>query len=240
MDGPKRLAEVFVELADTLVAEFDMVDLLQTLTERCVELLHADAAGLMLADERGELRLMAATTERMRVVELLELQVNEGPCRDCFVTGKAVTNVDLAAARERWPQFTAAAVAAGFGGTHALPMRLRGRVIGALNLFTDEHVGLSDEDVAVGQAMADIATIGLIHERTLREQTVVSEQLQSALHSRVLVEQAKGVLAAQAGIRVDDAFQRMRDHARHNGLTLTAVATGIVEGTLDTRILTRL
>lgn len=237
MDGPQRLARVFVELADTLVEEFDVVDLLQTLTERCIELLRADAAGLMLADERGNLRLMASTTERMRLIELLELQVAECPCRDCYVTGRAVTNVDLSDARERWPVFTPAAEAAGFGGTHALPMRLRGRVIGALNLFTDEPVDLSDEDIAIGQAMADVATIGLLHERNLREQTIVSEQLQAALHSRVLIEQAKGVLAARADISVDEAFTRMRDHARHNGLTLTAVATAVVDGSLDARVL---
>ena len=237
MDGPQRLAQVFVELADTLVDEFDVVDLLQMLTERCVELLPVDAAGLMLADERGSLHPMASTTERMRSVELFELQVAEGPCRDCYLTGAAVTNVNLSTARERWPMFTAAAEAAGFGGTHALPMRLRGRVIGALNLFTDGEVGLSEDDIAVGQAMADVATIGLLHERNLREQTVVSEQLQTALHSRVLIEQAKGVLAARAEVSVSEAFTRLRDHARHSGLTLTSVATAVVNGSLDARVL---
>lgn len=237
MDGAQHLAQVFVELADTLVEEFDVVDLLQVLTERCVELLHADAAGLMLADERGGLRLMASSTERMRLVELFELQVAEGPCRDCYLTGSAVVNVSLADARERWPTFTVAAMAAGFDGTHALPMRLRGRVIGALNLFTDEQVVLSDDDIAIGQAMADVATIGLLHERTLREQTIVSEQLQTALHSRVLIEQAKGVLAAHAQMSVDEAFTRMRDHARHTGLTLTVVAAAVVDGSLGLRAL---
>lgn len=239
MDGPQRLAQVFVELADTLVDEFDVIDLLHVLTDRSVELLHADAAGLMLADQRGDLCLMTSTAERARLVELLELQVAEGPCRDAFLTGRQITNVRLAEARDRWPAFTAAATAAGFGGTHALPMRLRGQVLGALNLFTDGEAELSAEDIAVGQAMADVATIGLLHERSLREQTIISEQLQTALHSRVLVEQAKGVLAARAGIRVDEAFTRMRDHARHTGLTLTAVATSVVDGTLDPRVLMR-
>lgn len=237
MNGPRRLAEVFVELADTLVDEFDVVDLLQTLTERSVELLNADAAGLMLADERGNLRLMASTTERARLVEVLELQIAEGPCRDAFLTGSPVVNVALADAGARWPQFTAAAVEAGFGGTHALPMRLRGKVLGALNLFTDDDARLTEDDIAVGQAMADVATIGLLHERTLREQTLVSEQLQTALQSRVLVEQAKGVLAARTKIKVDEAFDRMRDHARHSGMTLTAVATAVVDGSLDPRVL---
>jgi GAF domain-containing protein len=237
MNGPKRLARVFVELADTLVEEFDVVDFLQMLTERCVELLGADAAGLMLTDQRGELALMASTGERARGLELFELQIQEGPCRDCFAAGRAVTNVDLAEAYQRWPVFTPAAVEAGFGATHALPMRLRGQVIGVLNLFTDRVAPLDDDEIAVGQAMTDVATIGLLHERNLREQTVLAEQLQTALHSRVLIEQAKGVLAARAGITVGEAFTRMRTLARRNHVTLTAVAAAVVDGSLDERIL---
>ena len=237
MDERQRLAQVFVELADTLVEDFDVVDFLQTLTDRCVEVLGADAAGLMLTDQRGGLRLMGATLERARVLELFELQVQEGPCLECFTTGQAITNVELAEANKRWPVFTPAAVEAGFGATHALPMRLRGRVIGALNLFTDEQVHLSDDDLAVGQAMADVATIGLLHQRNSDEQTILSEQLQSALHTRILVEQAKGALAARTGVSVMEAFSRMRSYARRNNLGLTAVATSVVEGTIPEEIL---
>jgi GAF domain-containing protein len=231
------LARVFVELADTLVEEFDVVEFLHMLTERCVELLNADAAGLMLADQRGNLQLVASTVERAQLLELFELQAGEGPCLECFSTGRAITNVDLPEARARWPVFSAAAVQAGFRSTHALPMRLRGQVIGALNLFADRQVRLDEDDVAIGQAMADVATIGLLHERNLREQTVLSEQLQTALHSRVLIEQAKGVLAARADITVTEAFTRMRTHARGSGLTLTGVATAVIDGTIDERIL---
>jgi GAF domain-containing protein len=237
MVGPQRLARVFVELADTLVEEFDVVDFLHMLTERCVELLDADAAGLMLADQRGNLQLVASTVERAQLLELFELQAGEGPCLECFSTGRAITNVDLPEARERWPVFAAAAVQAGFRSTHALPMRLRGQVIGALNLFADRQARLDEDDVAIGQAMADVATIGLLHERNLREQTVLSEQLQTALHSRVLIEQAKGVLAARADITVAEAFTRMRTHARGNNLTLTGVATAVIDGTIDERFL---
>jgi transcriptional regulator with GAF, ATPase, and Fis domain len=237
MERPQRLARVFVELADTLVEEFDVVDFLQMITERCVEVLAADAAGLMLADQRGNLRLVASTLERAQLLELLELQIEEGPCVECFATGRPIVNVDLPEARDRWPRFAAAAVDAGFRSTHALPMRLRNQVIGALNLFTDEQSGLSNEDVAIGQAMADVATIGLLHERTLREQTALSEQLQTALQSRILIEQAKGVLAARAAISVTEAFTQMRNHARRNHVTLTAVAAAIIEGTLDETIL---
>lgn len=237
MNGPQRLALVFVELADTLVEEFDVVDLFQTLTERSVELLGADASGLVLADQRGDLQLMACTLDRARALELLELKIKEGPCRESFTTGRAVTNVALAESYERWPRYTPAAVEAGFRATHALPMRLRRQVIGALNLFFDQQVTLSDYEIAVGQAMADVATIGLLHERSLHEQTIVSEQLQTALHSRVLIEQAKGVLAARADIGVDEAFTRMRAHARGSGRTLTAVAKAVVAGAIDARVL---
>jgi GAF domain-containing protein len=230
MNESERLAQVFVELADTLIEGFDVVDFLQTLTDRCVELLDADAAGLMLTDQRGGLQLMTATLERARVLEIFELQVEEGPCRECFTTGLAITNVDLAEATRRWPVFTPAAVDAGFGATHALPMRLRGRIIGALNLFTDEPVHLTGADLGVGQAMADVATIGLVHQQNTREQTVLSEQLQAALHSRVLVEQAKGALAARTSISVGDAFLRLRSYARNNRLSLTDVAAAVVAG----------
>lgn len=232
MNAQQRLAEVFVELADTLVDDFDVTDFLTTLTERCVELLGADAAGLMLADERGSLQLVASTTERARLLEVFELQTDEGPCLDCFASGEALTNVDLEESARRWPRFTEAAEATGFGNTHALPLRLRGRVIGALNLFTDRRRPLDDHDVVVGQAMADVATIGLLQERSLREQTVLSEQLQAALHSRIAVEQAKGVLAARSGVSVGDAFTAMRRYARGHGLALAAVSADVIDGTL--------
>ena len=237
MNGTPRLAQVFVELADTLVEEFDVVDLMHVLTERTVELLEADAAGLMLADQRGELQLMACTLERARMLELFELQIQEGPCSESFLTGAAITNVDLSEAYERWPVFTPAAVEAGFRSTHALPMRLRGQVIGALNLFTDQQVTFDQDALAVAQAMADVATIGLLHERNLHEKTILSEQLQTALHSRVLIEQAKGMLAARANVGVSEAFNRMRAHARRDGLTLTAVAQAVVDGTIDVNVL---
>ena len=239
MDGRQRLAEVFVELADTLVDQFDTVDFLQMLCDRCVELLDAAASGLMLADQRGMLRLMAVTTEQARLLELFELQIDEGPCLDCFASGQAITNVDIAQTQQRWPRFAAAAREAGFSSTHALPLRLRGQVIGALNLFSAEHnTPMSDSDLLIGQAMADIATIGLLHERNSREQTALSEQLQTALHSRVLVEQAKGVLAARAQISVGEAFTVMRAHARRRGLRLTDVATAVVQGSIDVDALT--
>jgi transcriptional regulator with GAF, ATPase, and Fis domain len=229
----QRLAEVFVELADTLVEEFDVVDFLQTLTERCVELVDTDAAGLMLDDQRGNLRVIAYTDESTRLLELFELQKAEGPCLDCFATGQVIANVDLTASRSRWPVFTEAALGSGFAYSHALPLRLRRQVVGALNLFTVERRALTDDHLAVAQGMADIATISLLHERALRDQVVLAEQLQTALHSRILIEQAKGVLSARAVISVGEAFTRMRTHARRTGEPLTTVAEAIVTGALD-------
>jgi len=232
MAREQRLAEVFVELADTLVEEFDVVDFLQTLTERCVELVDTDAAGLMLDDQRGNLRVVAYTDESARLLELFELQKAEGPCLDCFATGQVIANVDLTASRSRWPVFTEAALGSGFAYSHALPLRLRRQVVGALNLFTVERRALTDDHLAVAQGMADIATISLLHERALRDQFVLAEQLQTALHSRIVIEQAKGVLSARAAISVSEAFRRLRTHARRTGEQLTTVAEAVVTGSL--------
>jgi GAF domain-containing protein len=229
----QRLAEVFVELADTLVDEFDVIEFLQTLTERCVELVDTDAAGLMLDDQRGNLRVIAYTDESARLLELFELQEAEGPCLDCFATGQVIANIDLTAASSRWPVFTEAAMSSGFAYSHALPLRLRRQVVGALNLFTVERRPLTDDHLAVAQGLADIATISLLHERALRDQVVLAEQLQTALHSRIVIEQAKGVLSARAGISVGEAFSRLRTHARRTGEQLTAVAQAVVTGGLE-------
>jgi transcriptional regulator with GAF, ATPase, and Fis domain len=232
MTREQRLSRVFVQLADTLVAGFDVIDFLQNLTERAVELLEVDAAGLMVADQRGQLRVVASSAESARLVEVFELQNSEGPCLDCFHTGKAVVNLDPAQIRARWPRFAAEAAELGFRSAHALPMRLREQVIGAINLFSTTSTPLSADDVAVGQAMADIATIGLLQERAGREQHVLAEQLQAALNSRVMIEQAKGVLAERAQTTPDDAFVIMRAHARNQNRRLTDVAAGLLDGTL--------
>jgi hypothetical protein len=192
----------------------------------------------MLTDQRGGLRLVGATLESARVLEVFELQIQEGPCLECYSTGRAITNIDLSEARTRWPAFTPAAVEAGFGATHALPLRLRGTIIGALNLFSTQTARLSEDDVAIGQAMADVATIGLLHQRSLHEQTILSEQLQTALQSRILIEQAKGVLAARAGLTTAKAFTRMRAHARRTSTNLTSIAQAVIEGTIDVDALT--
>ena len=239
MAREQRLAEVFVELADTLVEEFDLVDFLQTLTERAVELVDADSAGLMLDDQRGQLRVVAYTDEPTRILELLELQNDEGPCLECFATGGQLANIELRSARDRWPRFAPAAAEAGFAVVHAVPMRLRRQVIGALNLFARSGARLPEEQLAVVQGLADVATIGLLHERAVRDQVVLAEQLQTALHSRILIEQAKGVLSARAAVDVATAFRMMRGYARRTGATLTTVADQVVAGSLGPEELRR-
>lgn len=227
-----RLAQVFVELADTLIAEFDVIDFLYTLVDRTVELLPADAAGVVLADQRGQLRVLASSAEQARLLELFELQNSEGPCLDCYNSGEPVVNVSSEDVEARWPRFSAESAAAGFRSVHALPLRLRAEVIGAMNLFCAERSRLSEQDVALGQALSDIATIGLLQERAIRDTRVLVEQLQTALNNRVLLEQAKGVLAERGDLDIDVAFTRMRGYARASQRKLSEVAAAVIDGSL--------
>lgn len=219
-----RLAQVLVEVADTLVDEFDLIDFLQRVTTHTSDLVAARACGLMLADHRGRLQLMAASDERAEMLELFQVQADEGPCQDCYRDGEPVINTDLQHAQDRWPQFAPQAVAAGFKAVHAFPMRLRGQVIGALNMFGTHAEPMDEADVRVVQALADIATIGLLQERAIARGELLTEQLQSALNSRIVVEQAKGALAQLHGGSPDAAFTRLRDYCRSHGLRLSAVA----------------
>jgi GAF domain-containing protein len=227
------LARTFVELADTLVEEFDVVDLLTMLADRCVDVLGVSAAGLMLAAPGDELRAVASSSEEMRMVELFELQSREGPCLDCYHSGTAVLAPDLAAVDSPWPRFASVALSAGFGASLALPMRLRGATIGALNMFWAEKDAIDDGDVVVAQALADVATIAILQNRAIHEAQVLNEQLNHALNSRVVIEQAKGVLAEQAGLDMDHAFSRLRNHARNHNLGLADVARDVVDGRLN-------
>lgn len=231
-----QLADVLVEMADTLVDDFDLIDFLHVLTERCVDLLNVSAAGLLLTDGRGTLQVVAASSERTRLLELFQLQTDQGPCLDCFRTGEPISVADIRSAGD-WPGFTAAAAAVGFAAVHALPMRLRTEVIGALNLF-DITAGPLDEDkLRIGQALADVATIGLLQQRAIHRRDVVTEQLQSALNSRVLIEQAKGVLAERHQIAVDEAFAALRNGARSSNRRLSDLALAIIDGSEQMPIL---
>jgi GAF domain-containing protein len=227
--GESQLADVFVEMADTLVDDFDVLEFLHVLTERCVELLGVSAAGLLLTDQQDTLQVVAASSERTRLLELFQLQADQGPCVDCFRTGQPVSVVELPAAG-RWPRFTAAAAEVGFAAVHALPMRLRSEVIGALNLFDVQPGALDEGKLRIGQAMADVATIGLLQQRAIHRRDILTEQLQTALNSRVLIEQAKGVLAERLQVDVGKAFVLLRDGARSHNRRLSEVAQAIVDG----------
>jgi hypothetical protein len=233
-DREEWLAATLVGLADTLVDEFDMVEFLSLLTQRCVELFGAVEAGVMLADPAGNLRFMASSSERAKVLELFELQNEEGPCLDCFRTGEQVVNQRLGNGPGRWPRFSAEAVEAGFVSAHALPLRVRGQVIGAINLFHAEAHDLDRTDILLGQAMADIATIGILQERIINQAEVLTGQLQRALDSRIILEQAKGVLAERAGVDLDEAFAVLRRYARDHNRRLTEVAAAFLAGDLAT------
>ena len=231
------VARTLIELADTLVDDFDVVELLTRLVDRCVEVLDVSAAGLMLLAPEGDLRLAASSSEAMRVVELFELQSQEGPCLDCYRTGEPVVNQDLAIVNGRWPNFAPVALEAGFRSVHALPLRLRGQVIGAVNLFRTDEGAMHAVDILAGQALADMATITILQHRAAVESQVLNEQLSFALNSRVLIEQAKGVLTERAGIDMEQAFTRLRNHARNHNLRLVDVAQQVIDRTLDTAAL---
>lgn len=233
-----RLSAAFVKVADTLVDDYDVVDLLDTLVQECTVLVDSDAGGLLIVDSDGELQLIASTNEEAEFVEIIQLNAGEGPCVDAFETGNGVTVLDISE-EDRWPAFCAAAIKQGFQSMHAFPMRLRGQTIGAMGLFRVTAGQLSDSDVAVAQALADVATIGILQERSLRDTSIVADQLQRALDSRIIIEQAKGVIAAQTGADMHTAFTILRDYARSNQLKLGSVAEQVAERTLNLRSNTR-
>jgi len=225
----ERVAETFVEVADTLVDDFDLVDFLTMVTERAAELAGASAAGLLLGDERGQLRFMAASHESARLLELLQLEGGQGPCLECFRSGRPVSHDDLESAADVWPLFSAEAVRLGFRSVQAFPLRHHLTVIGALNTFGPVAQRLDPERVRVVQALADLAAIGILQERAIRHGELLAEQLQHALNSRVTIEQAKGALAHIRSVDTDAAFSLMRNHARQNHKRLVDVALAVLE-----------
>jgi len=233
-DREQSVSRAFVALADTLVDDYDIIDLLDQLVTHSVMLLAADAAGIMLGDSRRDLHVVAASSEDAELMELMQLQNEQGPCMDCYRIGAPVTVPDLADAAHVWPAFAAAVAKAGaFRSVHALPLRLRGEAIGALNLFHRLPGALPEADLALGQALADVATIGILQERAIRRREVLNEQLQTALNSRVVIEQAKGVLAQHHNMAMDAAFDQLRRYVRDRNLRLADVARQIATGNLD-------
>lgn len=229
----QQLVQAFAVLADTLVADYDVVDLLQTLVETCSGLLGATASGVLLADETGELDVVASTSEASRLVEVMQLSASAGPCIESFRTGQVVSLPDIRESPEEWSRFRDKALDLGFTAVDALPMRLRDETIGTLNLLRAEPGEMNEDDLIAARAFADVATIGILHERTLAHSDEVRQQLQTALDSRVLIEQAKGVVAYTRRVPVEDAFTIIRQYARSHQARLSDVAAAIVDRRLD-------
>ena len=228
-----RLAEALVVLADTLVEGYDLLDFLYLLCDQCTAVLEVDAAGVLLTGEDGVLELCAASSEDMRLLELFELQQREGPCQDAYRGAEQVVVTDLASMQDRWPRFVPRALEVGFHAVYAFPLRLRGDRIGALNTFSRSGGRLEDEDLRAGQAMADVATIGIIQERAVREAGDRAHHLQRALDRRLVIEQAKGMLAQRLGVEVGEAFEILRRHARSENRTVRSVAQAVVDGRIE-------
>ena len=228
MIASAELAALFVQVADTLVVDFDIVDFLQMVTARTADLTGVEAAGLVLVDEHRRLRFMAASTESAKMLELFQLQAEEGPCRDCFRTGRPVITSDLSRAAGRWPRFAPQAVTAGYHAVYAFPLRHRATIVGALNLFSPAAGRIETGDLAIIQGLADVATIGLLQQRALAHGHLLTEQLQLALNSRITIEQAKGAIAQMRDTSVDDAFTLMRTYARRHQLRLTDLAYAVL------------
>jgi GAF domain-containing protein len=229
----QAIIDSLVTMADHLVDDFDVVDLLTGLANRCVTVLGVSAAGVMFASPAEELRLVASSSEAMRVVELFELQAQEGPCLDAFRTGQPVEHQSLRRSTGRWPRFSLVALEAGFAAVTALPLRLRTMTIGALNLFSVDESPLDERDIMVAQAFADLATISVLQHGAATQSERINDQLTHALESRIVIEQAKGVIAERAGVDIPEAFARLRNYARAHQLRLSDVAEAAVDGILD-------
>ncbi|WP_052226502.1 GAF and ANTAR domain-containing protein [Microbacterium mangrovi] len=224
-----QLFQTFAKLADTLVDDYDVVELLQSLVDSCRDLLSTtSAAGILLADTDGELELVASTSEGTRLVETMQLGAQAGPCIESFRTGTAVSVPSIQDSPPEWAAFRESALTLGFASAEAIPLRLRDVTIGTLNLLRSESGAASETDLLAAQAFADVATIGILHERTLRESEVLAQQLQAALNHRVVIEQAKGVVSYTNNVLIDEAFEMIRDYSRRHGLPITEVAGRIV------------
>jgi transcriptional regulator with GAF, ATPase, and Fis domain len=226
------LFDAFATFADTLVTGYDVVDLLQKLVERCHELLEVDSAGILLENAEGALELVASTSEENTLVEVMQIAADAGPCLESFRTRNVVSLPDVEERAERWPDFARTAINQGIHSVYAIPLRLRETTIGTLNLMGNERGELGQYDIRAAQALADVATIGILQERTIRDASAVRDQLQNALNSRVVIEQAKGVVAETSKLSMDAAFNLIRQHARSNSQPITRVAEELVAGRL--------
>lgn len=232
-DREREVTEAFVSLVNSLVDDVDVIDLLTGLTTDCARLLDITSAGLLLADARGTLHVVAASSEATRNLDLFQLQRDQGPCLDCYRTGTAVGVADLGADAARWPLFVDAALGAGIRSVHAVPMRLQSTVLGALGLFGDSVGAMRDDDLALAQALAHVASVAIVQGRVAQDAATVTVQLQTALTSRVLLEQAKGSIAQRGNLTMDLAFAALRNYARDRNERLADVSSAVVARTLS-------
>lgn len=226
-----RIVAAFVDLADSLVTDFDVVELFHRLLDHGLPLIGAEAGGLLLHHE-GRLRVVASTSEDMQTLELFELQNTEGPCYDAYIIGRTITVDDLSAAHERWPQFAPRAIGFGWASVHAVPLRLRDETIGALNVFATARRTLTELEAKLIRGLADVATIAVLQQRAVASAHETAGQLEIALDSRVVIEQAKGRISERVGCGADEAFQHLRSYARSRGRRLSDTARAVVDGTL--------
>ena len=224
----RRVSAAFVALTDTLVSDFDIVDLMHTLISSCIDLLDTDAGALLIADSDGDLQLMASSSEDVDQIEVVQLGAESGPCSECFTSGEPITIGDIRADADQWPEFQRSALDKGYRSIHATPLHLRGRVIGVMGLFHSETGALGEMDIALAQSLTDVATIAILQDRGSREVSDLNRQLQGALDSRIVIEQAKGLLAQSLHVDLDRAFRVLRNHARSSNQRLHAVATEVV------------
>ncbi|GAA4039213.1 GAF and ANTAR domain-containing protein [Nonomuraea soli] len=229
MTQHERAAQIFVELADRLVIEFDVLDLLHTVAQRCVDLLHVSAAGLVLAGHDGVRGLVATSSEQPELLDLLQLQAEQGPGAECLSRGEPILCGDLGRQRESWPDFAPAALDAGYAAAHAVPMRLNGHTIGTMNLLSERATGLVSSNATLAQALADVATVGVMQQRAAGNRQLLADQLQATLNARIAVEQAKGVLAELLDLPVTDAFSLLHERAKSSGESLQSLAARVVD-----------
>ena len=240
MTREEQIIATFVELADTMLEDFDIVEFLHRLLERAVELLSCAEAGLLLANAEGALQVMASSSQRSEALELLQSESGRGPCVESYLGSQTVFSEDLEMDRKRWPVFAEAALGSGIGSVHSIPMRVQGETIGTFNLFRSKVGRIGPHDLPLGQGLADISAVAILQERATRERRGIVQQLEHALGSRVLIEQAKGILAERAHASIDAAFLGIRAYSRSHNRRLIEVAGDIVENRLDTSDLVKL
>ncbi|MEU9474489.1 GAF and ANTAR domain-containing protein [Streptomyces sp. NPDC048191] len=234
MNRERQLAQAFVALSDTYAAEFDPLHLFHRLVHSCRELLDADAAAVMIGDARGSLKTMATTDDHAAFIELLQVQTGQGPCMDCYRTAQAVAVPDSTAEYERWPKLVTAMLEAGYGSLNAVPMRLHDRPLGTLTLLRSHAGGLPEDDVLLAQALADSATLALMHWSTepARSDDVIT-RVQSVISAKATLEIAKGMIAQQAGTTLPEAARLLSGYASHHRLRLTETAHALVTRALE-------